>query len=236
MSVHTVWSGPARRPSRLPRCQPHNNMHNLPTTNPLSPPGGKHSAGFTLLEVMVTMLILTGSLLSVAYLQTWSLKFSQESFYRSQIISLGNQMIDRMRAARIPPNWDNNYADHPTTGTCDRTDSKPENDVVCFRQDIAAALPSGDIRIDTVDEDSTLQPDSYKVTVMWSDRGLSQADTSRSDYDPGADNALDTQTECDDAGREWSAGVCLASYSWEVQIVDPVLISDPDSATITLRD
>ena len=232
MSMHTVESGPARRPSRLPRCQPHNNMHNLPTTNPLSPPGGKHSAGFTLIEVVVTMLILTGSLLGVAYLQTWSLKFSQESFYRSQIISLGNQMIDRMRAARIPPSSDADYADHPTTGTCVRTDSNPENDVICFRQSIADALPSGDIRIDTVG------PDIYTLTVMWSDRGLSQADTSRSDYNPNANNALDNPTKCADAHREWSVaeGICLASYSWEIQIFDPVLINDPDSATITLRN
>jgi type IV pilus assembly protein PilV len=54
--------------------------------------------GFTLLEVMVALLVLSLGLLGLAGLQTMSLKFNTQSYQRTQATLLIDSMIDRMRA------------------------------------------------------------------------------------------------------------------------------------------
>lgn len=54
--------------------------------------------GFTLLEVLVALLVLSLGLLGLAGLQTMSLKFNTQSYQRTQATMLIDSMIDRMRA------------------------------------------------------------------------------------------------------------------------------------------
>ena len=59
----------------------------------------KHkSAGFSLVEVLVAMVILAVGLLGIATLQARSFKFNHESYARSQASVLAYEIIDRMRA------------------------------------------------------------------------------------------------------------------------------------------
>lgn len=57
-----------------------------------------HQGGFTLLEVLVALLVLSLGLLGLAGLQTMSLKFNAQSYQRTQATMLIDSMIDRMRA------------------------------------------------------------------------------------------------------------------------------------------
>ncbi len=57
-----------------------------------------HQGGFTLLEVLVALLVLSLGLLGLAGLQTMSLKFNTQSYQRTQATMLIDSMIDRMRA------------------------------------------------------------------------------------------------------------------------------------------
>jgi type IV pilus assembly protein PilV len=58
----------------------------------------KTGAGFTLIEVLVAMVVLTVGLLGLAGLQATSLKNSQNAYYRSVATQLAYDMADRMRA------------------------------------------------------------------------------------------------------------------------------------------
>jgi len=60
----------------------------------------KHLNGFTLLEVLVAMLILSIGLLGLAALQANTLKLNHGALQRSQGIFLTYDMMDRLRANR----------------------------------------------------------------------------------------------------------------------------------------
>ena len=63
--------------------------------------GGQAQSGFTLIEVLVSMLILSIGLIGVAALQGVSLKNTQSAFMRSQATALAYDLADRMRANRL---------------------------------------------------------------------------------------------------------------------------------------
>ena len=201
------------------------------------------SQGFTLVEILVAMIIMTSGLLGIAYLQNWSVKFSQEAYSRSQLLSMGNQMIDYMRSSQIDPDdsldRDEWYTDDVDIGgvdnDCDLTDVTTRNRVVCFYEKIADTLPNGTASIELTDLDNDGTDDSYQLTVFWSDRGLTrQADLSLDNYASLSAKSLDTKVECDAAlNRAWSTDLdwpfsnapgspsCLVSYSWVVQVFNP---------------
>lgn len=54
--------------------------------------------GFTLLEVLIALLVLSIGLLGLAALQTLGLKFNHESYQRTQAVYQAYDMIDRIRA------------------------------------------------------------------------------------------------------------------------------------------
>ncbi len=66
-------------------------------------------AGFTLMEVLVTVVILAIGLLGVAGLQYNSLKGNQDAMYAAQAVALAMEAADRVRANR-PGVWNGNQA------------------------------------------------------------------------------------------------------------------------------
>jgi len=58
----------------------------------------RHQAGFTLIEVMITVFIVAVGLLSVAGLQAMSKKSNFDAIQRTQAAALGQDLIERMRA------------------------------------------------------------------------------------------------------------------------------------------
>lgn len=59
---------------------------------------GRVQTGMTLVEVLVTLVVMSVGLLGVAALQLTSLKSSQESYVRSQVAMLAADILDRMRS------------------------------------------------------------------------------------------------------------------------------------------
>ena len=82
-------------------------------TNPPIIPGHFPSTttrhcGFSLLEVLIALLVLSIGLLGLAALQTTGLKFNQQSYQRSQATLLSYEILDRIRANPIGmTNYDN---------------------------------------------------------------------------------------------------------------------------------
>ncbi|NIB40252.1 type IV pilus modification protein PilV [Pseudomaricurvus alkylphenolicus] len=73
-------------------------------------------AGFSMIEVLITLVILSVGLLGVSAMQLTSLKVNHGAYSRSQAVILANDIIDRMRANR-EAFLDGDYDDLDTSAT-----------------------------------------------------------------------------------------------------------------------
>ncbi len=117
--------------------------------------------GFTLIEVLVSMVILSIGLLGLAGLQTTGLRNNQSAYFASQAAIYANDMFERMRANRTAALADNYNIDA-------NTDSNPAGvtgaqiDIDQWRNLIITNLPNGA---------SSVNNNSGRVTVVvsWND-------------------------------------------------------------------
>lgn len=73
------------------------------------------ASGFSLIEVLVALLVLSIGLLGLAALQTTSLKYNTESYLRTQATYLAYDIMDRMRANSVGFNAGNYDVPDSTT-------------------------------------------------------------------------------------------------------------------------
>lgn len=87
----TTYSGPASLKSRarLPRGRSAARRGRLPAAR---------QRGFTLIEVMISVLVLLVGLLGVAGMQMLSLQANQGAYFRSQAVYIAAEILDAMRA------------------------------------------------------------------------------------------------------------------------------------------
>lgn len=60
----------------------------------------RHAGGFSLIEILITLLIVSVGMLGLVGLQTESLKFNSSSLQRTKATILANDILDRIRANR----------------------------------------------------------------------------------------------------------------------------------------
>lgn len=108
------------------------------------------SKGFTLIEVLIAVLVLSIGLLGLAALQTSGLGMNHSAYLRTQATILAADMADRMRANRAgigSSAYDNPSATAHSgcadTGGCTST-QLAENDMAQWQADLAARLPGGE--------------------------------------------------------------------------------------------
>lgn len=122
--------------------------------------------GFTLLEVLVALIVLSVGLLGLSGLQTTSLRNNHSAFLRSQATLLTHDIIDRMRANRGSA-IDGNYNAVPSTSVSCTGICSPlqvaQMDVLNW-VDYLERLPAGEGEID-VDGGNEIAT----VTVRWVD-------------------------------------------------------------------
>ena len=120
----------------------------------------KHLSGFTLLEVMIALLVLSIGLLGIAALQANSLKVNHGAYQRSQAIFLAYDMMDRLRANRTAALAGQcDIAMGATLGGTDLCDT----DVTDWQTNfVGALLPSGQGFIDC-----STTANICIVTVQW---------------------------------------------------------------------
>ncbi len=119
------------------------------------------SRGFSLLEVLVSIVVVTMGLLGLAGMSIRSLSANDSSGYRAAAALQAMQISDLMRANRQAVVDDQyNVAYGVTTGNSARATS----DIAAWKA-IIARLPSGDGAISYVAADGTVT-----VTVRWDDR------------------------------------------------------------------
>ena len=126
------------------------------------------AAGFTLLEVLVALVVLSIGLLGLSGLQTSSLRNNHSAFLRSQATLAITDIMDRMRAnsdAANADNYDINYGATPTATNCTSGCSPAavaNRDLVEWRSYVER-LPGGEGEID-VDANGVAE-----VKVRWAD-------------------------------------------------------------------
>lgn len=121
--------------------------------------------GFTMLEVLIAVVVLSIGLLGLAGLQTTGLRNSQSAYGRTQATHLANDMGDRIRANMA--GFDGGFYDNDAaaTATCENnTGCTPqqmaENDTLLWQQILQQSLPNGQGTVAT-------NAGIVTVTVMW---------------------------------------------------------------------
>ena len=123
----------------------------------------RKQAGFSMLEVLVTMIIVSFGLLGIAGIIGNGLKNNQSSYARSQASWLANDIVDRMRANRAVAEGAANSPYNLAIGTAATAGaSVVANDLTSWRTALTAILPAGtgSISLDNTNKKVT-------VTVQW---------------------------------------------------------------------
>ena len=134
----------------------------------------KNNRGVTMIEVLVSVVVIAIGLLGIAGLQAIGLKSNQSAYMRTQAVSQITWILDRMRANNdlasgyLETNYDVALTVVPN-GT-----SIASQDLATWKNELAALLPSGDGSVDC-DAD-----DLCTVTVQWADLQDDQTRNTRS--------------------------------------------------------
>lgn len=123
----------------------------------------RNQRGVTLLEVLISIVVLSVGLLGYAGLHTLSMKNNTSAFQRSQATMLTYDILDRMRAVAQNPNPAVLGAYNVAMDTLG---SNP--DVISWKADVEDALPLGDASIE-VPLPAPGAPTIAKITIQWDD-------------------------------------------------------------------
>lgn len=124
------------------------------------------AAGFSLLEILVALLVLSIGLLGLASLQATTSRFNYAAYLRSQATSLTYDIADRMRANRdqaLAGSYDVGTfpSPAPACGAVSGT-SVAERDLSGWQSALACALPTGMGRI-------VRNGNTVTISVSWDD-------------------------------------------------------------------
>lgn len=131
----------------------------------------ERSCGFTLIETLVALLVLSVGLIGVAALHGQALAASSLALNRSQATVLAGEISDRIRGNRsagiaYEAAAGDNGCDEPSEsggGDCSPAEMAA-HDLFLWQEQIAQTLPGGS---GAVDVDTSAVPTSYTVTVSW---------------------------------------------------------------------
>lgn len=140
-------------------------------------PAPRRTRGFSLVEALVALVVLSVGMLGIAGLYLESLRSGRVTILRSQAVTLASDLADRIRANRAgAAGYAHDVADEPATvaaclgsaGTCTPAEMA-ETDKAQWVAAIAAALPGG---AGEVVVDAATAPDTYTITITWVEPGI----------------------------------------------------------------
>ncbi len=143
--------------------------------------------GFSLIEVLIALIIMSVGMLGIAGLYVQSLQAGRTSMFRHQAVALAGDVADRIRANPTagaaytdPTGADNGCV--ATNVDCDVA-SMALHDVFLWKQQAGTSLPGsaatggGDV---TVQFDDAVIPPLYTITVSWEEPGITALDAAPS--------------------------------------------------------
>jgi len=136
------------------------------------------SAGFTLIEVLVALVVITVGMLGVAVLFVEGLQMNRTSLYRTTAVALAADMAERIRSNQnavyegIGPGANGNCAAVACT-----PDQLADDDWWRWRQSLEAYLPSGTVaRITKSRAGPGNTMDRFDIVLRWPEIGRSEED------------------------------------------------------------
>lgn len=129
----------------------------------------KSSRGFTLLESLIALLVLSIGLLGLAGLQAASARFGHDAYIRSAATLVTTDIIERIRMNTFERNSSalQNLADYASAtpaNSCNPNASDIPNDLACWQHSIEEQLPGGTGVIINNGNNT------FTVTLSWYDR------------------------------------------------------------------
>lgn len=127
--------------------------------------------GFTLIEVLIALIIMSVGMLGIAGLYVHSMQAGRTSMFRHHAVTLAGDVADRIRAntqafaAYAGAGANNNCVN----GGIDCTGPQmAANDIFLWNQQAAANLPGGNVGIVF---SNAVVPPTYQITVTWNEPG-----------------------------------------------------------------
>jgi type IV pilus assembly protein PilV len=131
--------------------------------------------GFSLIEVLVALLVLSIGLLGLAMLQATGMKFNSDAYLRTQATYLAYDIIDRIRTNKDVAISDPYVASAPPTGTIPNCDTSlcDTAQLVSYDLDrwygkLHKVLP----RDPNADSSIAKNANEYTITIRWMEREL----------------------------------------------------------------
>ena len=131
----------------------------------------KQQRGFSLVEVLIALIIMSVGMLGIAGLYVQSMQAGRTSMFRHQAVTLAGDVADRIRAN---PTAGIAYAgfgaNHNCVGggvDCDAA-QMAANDILIWDQEALDSLPNGDV---IVAFDDAANPPIYTITIQWTEPG-----------------------------------------------------------------
>lgn len=136
----------------------------------------RHQHGFSMIEVLVTLMVIAFSLLGTAGLQAYAMKVSKGGQLRTQAVFMVADLVERMEANRVGA-VNGSYALALTTSppaastACTSGACTPDNlatyDLSQWQNMIATGLPQSSWQ---VVQTTAGNPSVYTITINWVDR------------------------------------------------------------------
>lgn len=131
--------------------------------------------GFSLVEVLITLVIMSVGMLGIAGLYVQGLQAGRTSMFRHQAVTIAGDVADRIRlnpTAAAEYEATSGKDNGCVAGTVNCTPKEmAENDILLWKDQVEAALPSGAIAVDYTNGGGGGAPSTYDITISWVEPG-----------------------------------------------------------------
>jgi type IV pilus assembly protein PilV len=146
----------------------------MKTNNKRDAPQAGNERGFTMLEILITLFMLTLWMLASAGVQSASLQFNKAAQFRTQAVYFATDIAERMQANKAGATagnyaWSGSSTDTPpscTSSTCS-PDQLAAFDLGEWDARVKAALPSAQTNVQPL---AIGNPVTYTIVISWVDR------------------------------------------------------------------
>jgi len=131
----------------------------------------RQGRGFTLIEVLIALIVLSVGMLGIAGLYVHSMQAGRTSMFRHHAVTLAGDVAERIRAN---PRAGAIYAGSGANNQCVAagrncsSEQMAQNDIFTWSQQAGDTLPDGAV---SISYNGGLMPPEYRITVSWSEAG-----------------------------------------------------------------
>jgi type IV pilus assembly protein PilV len=131
----------------------------------------KQQRGFSLVEVLIALIIMSVGMLGIATLFVQSMQAGRTSMFRHHAVTMAGDVADRIRAnPRAGAAYAGQGADNGCVATgndCNEA-AMAANDIFQWDAQVADSLPNGDV---TVTFNDAVAPPEYTIRIDWDEPG-----------------------------------------------------------------